>query len=85
MLDQRGDPVAALEEGMPLEAAEADVAVRQPHHDGGPGRAGLIAALQALAGLDQREGPRGRHAKRFQQGGRQHLAHAALQGQPAVA
>ena len=45
----------------------------------------LVAALQRLAGLDQAEGLRGVDAERLQHLRRQHLAHAALQRQPAVA
>ena len=45
----------ALEKGVALEAAEADVAVRQTDQHRRAGRAGLVAAGQLLAGLDQRE------------------------------
>ncbi len=67
-----------------LEGAEADMAVAQPDQDRRPRRRGLVAAHQGFAGLDQRQGLRRRHAQRFQHGGRQHLAHAALQRQSAV-
>ena len=41
--------------------------------------------MQLLAGLDQREGARGVDAQRLEHLGRQHLAHAALERQAAVA
>ncbi len=85
MIDQRLDQVRPLEEGQALERAEADVAVRKPHQHRGARRRGLVAARQRLAGLEQRERLRGVDAERLQHLRRQHLAHAALQRQPAVA
>ena len=49
------------------------------------GGRGLVAALELFAGLDQREALGGIDAQRFEHLGRQHLAHAALERQPAVA
>ena len=40
---------------VPLEAADADVAVAEPDEHGGAGRRRLVAALERLARLDQRE------------------------------
>ena len=71
--------------GEALEGADPDMAVLQPDEHGGTGGRGLVVALQRLAGLDQREGLRGLDAERLEHLGREHLAHAALQGQPAVA
>src|SRR5690606_33605471 len=45
---------------------------------------GLVAALQFLAGLDQRQALAGIDAECFQQGGGQHLADPTLQRQPAI-
>ena len=84
MLDQGLDHVGPAQIGRPLEGAEPDMAVRQPHQHGGPRRRGFVAALQILAGLDQREGPAGWHALRLQHLRRQHLPHPALQRQPSV-
>ncbi len=61
------------------------MAVRQPYQHGGAGRRGLVAADQVLAGLDQAEALRGVDALRLQHRRGQHLAHAALEGQPPVA
>ena len=76
---------ASLEEGQPLEGADADMAVAEPGQHRRAGRRGLVAALQLLAGLEQREGLRGVDAERLEHLGREHLAHAALQRQPPVA
>ena len=57
----------------------------QAGQHGRTGRTGLIIALKRLAGLDEAKGPRGRHALGFQHGGGQHLSHAALEGQSAIA
>ena len=84
VLHQRLDLVAPPEEGRSLKRAEADVAVRQAHQHGGTGGGGLVAALQRLARLDQRKGAAGGDPLRLQHGGRQHLAHPALQRQPSV-
>ena len=43
----------------PLEGAVADVAVAEPDQHRAPRRRGLVAALQLLAGLDQRQRLRG--------------------------
>ena len=61
------------------------MAVAEPDQHRRAGRRGLVAALQRLAGLDQREGLRGVDAERLEHLGREHLAHAALQRQPPVA
>ncbi len=74
-----------LEVGEALEGADADVAVLEADQDGGAGRGGLVAALQRLAGLDQREALRGLDAERLEHLGRKHLADSALEGQPSVA
>ena len=71
--------------GEPLEGADADVAVLEPDQHRRPGRGGLVVALERLAGLDQREGLGGLDAERLEHLGRQHLADAALERQPAVA
>ena len=84
MLDQRLDHVGPAEICRPLEGAEPDMAVRQPHQNRRPRRRRLIAAFEFLARLDQGEGPAGRHALRLQHLRRQDLAHAALQRQASV-
>ena len=56
----------------------------EPGEDRRAGRRRLVAALELLAGLEQREGLRGVHTERFEHLGRKHFAHPALQGQPAV-
>ena len=61
------------------------MAVLEPDQHRRAGGGGLVVALQRLAGLDQREGLRGLDAERLEHLGREHLAHAALQRQPAVA
>ena len=48
-------------------------------------RRGLVAALERLAGLEQGEALRRLDAQRLEHLGREHLAHAALERQPAVA
>jgi hypothetical protein len=72
-----------LEEGQPLEGADADVPVAEPRQHRRAGGGGLVVALQLLARLEQREAAAGVHAQRLEHLGRQHLAHAALQRQPA--
>jgi hypothetical protein len=57
MVDQGRNPRLALEEGMPLERAEPDVAMGKPDQHRTPRRAGLVAPDQLLSCLDQREGP----------------------------
>jgi len=47
-------------EGEALKGADADMAVTEPHQHRRAGRRGFVAALQRLAGLDQREAARGR-------------------------
>ena len=84
MLHQGLHHVGPFQIRRPLKGPEPDVAVRQPHQHRRPGRGRLIAPLQRLAGLDQGQGPAGRHALRLQHGRRQHLAHPALQRQPPV-
>ena len=76
--------VGLAEESEPLERADADVAVAEPRQHRRAGRRGLVAALQRLAGLEQREALRGVDAQRFEHLGRQHLADPALERQPAV-
>ena len=68
-----------------LEGAEAHVGVAEPHQHGRARGRWLVAALEPLAGLEQAERLRRGDAERLQHLGRQHLAHAALQGEPAVA
>ena len=75
----------SLEEGEALEGADADMAVAEPGQHRRARRRGLVAAHQLLAGLEQGEGLRRVDAQRLEHLGRQHLAHAALQRQPAVA
>ena len=84
VLQQDFQLVLAAEVGGALEGPEADVAVRQPHHDRRAGRRRLVVALQRLAGLDQRQDAAGRNPQAFQHGGGQDLAHPALQRQPPV-
>ena len=79
------DIVGLVERGEALEGADPDMAVLEADEDGRAGRGGLVAALERLAGLDQREGLRGLDAERFEHLGGEQLAHAALQRQPAVA
>src|SRR5690606_29977182 len=71
--------------GEALKSADADMAVAEADQHGGAGGGGLVAALQFLAGFDQRQALRRSDAERLQHGGGQHLADAALQRQPAVA
>ncbi len=85
MLGEDAHQVGPLVEGVALERAEADVAVAQAGEHGRTRGAGLVVPLQGLAGLDQGEGAAGRHAQRLQHLGRQHLAHAALERQAAIA
>ena len=73
------------ERGEALEGADPDMAVLEADEHGGAGGRGLVVALQRLARLDQREGLRGLDAERLEHLGGEDLAHAALQGQPAVA
>ena len=88
---QRGEIVAAdiveqpvdrrliVMEGEPLEGADADMRMRQPHQYAGARRRGLVAANQRLAGFDQAEGLGGVDAERLQHLGGEDFAHAALQ------
>ncbi|MNS56514.1 hypothetical protein D3C72_893750 [compost metagenome] len=85
VLQQRLDVILAAVIGGPLEGPEADMAVRQPHHDRRAGGGGFVVAFQRLAGLDQRQDAAGGSPQAFQHGGGQDLAHAALQRQPPVA
>ena len=57
----------------------------QPHQNRRPRGRRLVAAIEFLAGFDQRQRFRGINAQCFQHAGRKHFAHAALEGQPAVA
>jgi hypothetical protein len=68
-----------------LETADADMPMRQPHQHGGASRAGLVTAMEMLAGFDHGEGFRGVGAQRFQHGGGQNLAHRAFQRESPVA
>ena len=61
------------------------MAVAQPHHHRRARRRGFVAAVEMLAGLDQREGARGVDAERLEHLGRENLAHAALEREAAVA
>src|SRR5258706_14389156 len=71
--------------GQALKAADADMAMAQTHQYGRAGGGGFVATLKLFAGLDQRETARRLDAQRLEHLGRQHLAHAALQRQTAVA
>ncbi len=84
VLHQRLDLVLAPIVCGALEGPEADMAVRQPHHDGGSRRRRLVVPLKVFARLDQRQDAAGRHAQALQHGRRQRLAHPALQRQPSV-
>ena len=84
VLHQRLDLVLAPIVGRALEGPEADMAVRQPHHDGGARRRRLVVPLKVFARLDQGQDAAGRNAKALQHGRRQRLAHPALQRQPPV-
>uniref|UniRef100_A0A0N4ZIR1 LigA n=1 Tax=Parastrongyloides trichosuri TaxID=131310 RepID=A0A0N4ZIR1_PARTI len=84
VLHQRLDLVLAPIVCGALEGPEADMAVRQPHHDGRARRRRLVVPLQILARLDQRQDAAGRNAKALQHGRRQRLAHPALKRQPPV-
>ena len=77
-------PGLILEEGQPLEGADADVAVAEPGQHRRAGRRGLVARGQLLAGLEQREALRRIDAERLEHLGRQHFAHPALERQPPV-
>ena len=83
--DELGDILGLVEEGEALEGADADMAVAEPGQHRRAGGRGLVAAPSSLAGLEQGEGLRRVDAQRLEHLGRQHLADAALQGQPAVA
>ena len=84
MPHQHLDALDVLQIAASLETADADMAVRQPHHDRGPGRRRLVMTLQRLPGLDHRKGLRGIDAKRLEQLGRHDFAHRALQSQAPV-
>src|SRR3712207_2823514 len=56
----------------------------EPHENGGAGRRGFVLTGQLLAGLDEAEAFGRLDAQGFQHLGREHLAYAALQRQPAV-
>ncbi|MNE06383.1 hypothetical protein D3C80_989710 [compost metagenome] len=84
VLQQDLDLVLAAMIGGALEGPETDMAVRQPHHDGGARRRRLVVPLQLFAGLDQRQDAAGWDAQALQHGRRQGLAHPALQRQPPV-
>ncbi len=84
VVQEPGDVVRLAEGQEALEAADPDMPVGEPHQDRGAGRGGLVAAHEILAGLDQAEALRGLDALGLQQRGRQHLPHAALEGEPSV-
>ena len=83
--DELGDIFLLLEEGEALEGADPYVAVAEPGQHRRTSRRRLVAAHQLLARFEQSEGLRRVDAQRLEHLGRQHLAHAALQRQPAVA
>ncbi len=85
VVEQAGDVVRLLESGEALERADADVRVVEPDQHGGARRRGFVAVPQVLAGFDQAERLAAIDAERLQHLGRQHLAHAALQREAAVA
>jgi hypothetical protein len=84
IVEQARDIVVLFEITQPLERADPDMRMVEPHKDGGARRRRLVAAHQRLAGLDQAERFRRVDAERFQHLRRQHFAHAALQGQAAI-
>ena len=84
MVDEAAERVGLAERGEALEAADADVGVREADEDRGAGRRGLVAAGQGLAGLDEGEGLGGVDAEGLEHLGGEDLADAALERQPAV-
>ena len=68
-----------------LERTDPHMRVAEPHQHRRARRRGLVAALQLLARLDQRQRLAGVHPQRFEHRRCQHLAHPALQRQPPIA
>ena len=56
MPHQHLDALDILQIAASLETADADMAVRQPHHDRSAGWRRLVVTLQRLTGLDDRKG-----------------------------
>ncbi len=85
IIEQAAQVAGVTEKAEALEGADTHMAMVQPHQHAGARRRWLVVALELFAGLDQAEAPGGVDAQGFEHGGRQHLAHAALQRQPAIA
>ncbi len=85
MLGEDAHQVRPLVEGVTLERAEADVAVTQAGQHSRARRAGLVVALQGLAGLAQRKCPAGGRAQGLEHISAASTSRPALQGQATVA
>ena len=68
----------------PLKTANADMAVRQADKNGRARWAGFIAAMERFPGFDNRKGPAGLNAQRFEHFCGQNFTHRALQRQSPV-
>ncbi len=84
MVDEAAQGRRVAERGEALEAADADVGVREADENGGAGRRRLVAAGERLAGLDEGEGLGGVDPERLEHLGGEDLADAALEGETAV-
>ena len=69
----------------PLETANTDMAVVKPYQYCRAGWRRFVASHKGLTSFDDREGARSRDPERFEHFGGEHLAHAALQCQTAIA
>ena len=84
MPHQHLDTLGIVHVPQALEAADADMAVRQPDKHRRTRRRRLVMALQRLASLDHRECLRRVHAQRLEHLGGENFPHRALQRQPPV-
>jgi hypothetical protein len=75
-------PLAQMREA--LEGPEPDVRMTEAHENRGACGGRLVAALQSLSCLDEREGPTRGYAARLEHRGREDLANAPLQREPSV-